>query len=131
MAMAQRAPAPIHATASQTRMERTRFMVAQAPPCRPSRGEKGDVRHRMRDFEQRQLPKGFCRANPLELCEFADKMLRTKQTLPRRTSCGVFCCQRWFSAFLPPDLSFPPLRKRNRKRKSCRIPERSKNCKKP
>src|SRR5207302_2237970 len=38
------------------------------------------MRHRMRDFGERQLPKGFCRANPLELCEFADRMLGTEKT---------------------------------------------------
>src|SRR6266705_4222291 len=38
------------------------------------------MRHRMRDFDERQLPKGFCRANPLKLCEFADKMLGTEKT---------------------------------------------------
>src|SRR5206468_115124 len=38
------------------------------------------MRHRMRDFGERQLPKGFCRANPLKLCEFADRMLGTEKT---------------------------------------------------
>src|SRR5215472_1463625 len=106
MAMAPRAPAPSTATTSQTRMERTRFMVAQAPSCRPSRGEKGDVRHRMRDFEQRQLPKGFCRANPLELCEFADKMLRTKKHCQGEPHAACFVASGGFLLFCFPTFRF-------------------------
>src|SRR5215470_9076421 len=91
MAMAPRAPAPVTATTSQTRMERTRFIVAPVPPSRP-RKAKGDVRHRMRDFEQRQLA---TRLHPraagqifLDLGEFADKMPPTGKTYLRSGPMG-------------------------------------------